>query len=165
MTIGSILLGLALLILVALFVARPFLQRQTSANVPKTSRQHLLAQKEAILTEIQSLDFDYETGKVPAEIYEPQRAEMVAEAAVVLQQLDALPPIETVDDEIEAAIAQLRQQIPARQPAVVTTPKGNGHGRYCTQCGSLLDPGDKFCAHCGAKVAAPAAHPAQASGV
>lgn len=156
MTTGSILLGVALLILVVLFVARPLLQRMVPAQAPRTNRQHLLAQKEAVLTEIMSLDFDYETGKVPAEIYQPQRAEMVAEAAIILQQLDALPAVETIDDEIEAAIAQLRQHVPAIQTPVVTAVTGNGHGRFCTQCGSPTDPGDKFCAHCGSQLTAPA---------
>jgi hypothetical protein len=156
MTIGSILLGVALLILVVLFLARPFVQRPTSPHLPRTKRQRLLAQKEAALTEIMALEFDYETGKIPAELYQPQRATMVAEAAALLQELDALPPTDRIDAEIEAAIAQMRGQTavtpPVTAPAAVLATGKNGHGRFCTQCGSPIDPGDKFCAHCGHKI-------------
>ena len=157
MTIGSILLGVALLILVVLFLARPFVQRASLTHLPRTDRQRLLARKEAILTQILALEFDYETGKVPAEVYQPQREAMVDEAAVVLQELDALPPVGRVDAEIEAAIAQLRGQTaiatpPVAVPAVVPATGKNGHGRFCTQCGSPIDPGDKFCARCGHKL-------------
>ncbi len=161
MTIGSILLGVALLILVVLFLARPFVQRASLTHLPRTDRQRLLARKEAILTQILALEFDYETGKVPAEVYQPQREAMVAEAAVVLQELDALPLVGRVDAEIEAAIAQLRGQTavttppvtaPVAAPVVVQVTGKNGHGRFCTQCGSPIDPGDKFCARCGHKL-------------
>ncbi len=146
MTAGSILLGLALLVLVALFVARPLWQGDEQGQRTRTDRQRLLDQKEAILAQISALDFDYDTSKLPAEVYQPQRAALVAEAAAILQRLDALPHHDTRDAEIEAAIARLRGQ--------VTVPV-NGHGRYCSQCGTPVDPADKFCAHCGHKVTAP----------
>lgn len=148
MTAGSLLLVLALLLLAALFVARPLLQAGAQRRRGRTERQRLFDQKEALLAQILSLEFDYETNKVPAEVYESQRAALVAEAAVVLEQLDNLPRQEALDAEMEAAIAQLRRQ------AVAAPMPANGHGRYCTQCGSPLDPGDKFCAHCGHKLAA-----------
>ncbi|HUM68337.1 MAG TPA: hypothetical protein PLK31_05775, partial [Chloroflexota bacterium] len=95
MTTGSILLGAALLLLVVLFVARPFIQRTPVTSRPRTSGQRLLAQKEALLAEILALDFDYETGKLPAELYQHQRAAMVAETAAILEPLDSLPPAPT----------------------------------------------------------------------
>lgn len=149
MTIGSILLGLALLLLVLLYLARPFLRKEETTATFTSSRQQLLAQKEALLTQISALDFDFETGKVPETLYQQQRAEMVAKAAIIFEQLAALPQDEAVDSEIEAAIAQLRTQLASPVSA-------NGHGRTCPECGTAVDPNDKFCAHCGHKLANPA---------
>ena len=53
MTIGSILLGLALVLLVGLFLARPFLKREIISDHPATKREQLLNEKEALLTQIQ----------------------------------------------------------------------------------------------------------------
>ncbi|MCL4264208.1 MAG: zinc-ribbon domain-containing protein [Anaerolineae bacterium] len=156
MTIGSVLLGGALLLLVALYVLWPLLHRTPTTPAPRSSHQRLLAQKEALLAEISALDFDYETGKLPAELYQLQRPAMVAEAAAVWQQMESLPPVETADEAIEAAIAQLRGRMPTAQavsaPAVPVARGGNGYGRFCTQCGSAIDPDDRFCTHCGYKL-------------
>lgn len=115
MTIGSILLSVALLLVVTLFVARPFLLAGRRTVDDLSQQEALEAQKEAVLAEIRALDFDYETGKVPEEEYEALRREQLAEAAQLLKALDALQPAtvagqgETVDD-IEAAIARVRQK-------------------------------------------------------
>lgn len=122
-------------------------------------RQALLVHKEALLEEIRTLDFDLETGKIPAEAHAAQRAELVAETAEALKQLDALPqetapaPSATLA-EIEAAIAQRRAAAAARpvngaqeQPATAVAP--NGQSKFCSQCGQPVKPGDKFCAACG----------------
>lgn len=141
MALESVLLGLALLILVALFLARPLLKPAPKPSSISDRRQELERSKEAYLTEIRSLDFDYETGKVPAEVYGPQRAQLVRDAAVVFKELDELPVAgDDVYSQIEAAIAARRQRM---------APAGNGQVGFCSQCGQPIDAGDKFCAHCG----------------
>lgn len=166
MTPGSILLGVALLGVVVLILARPFIvPRRPRGSV--TARQALLAQKERLLERIRELDFDYETAKIPPDVYEPQRASLLAEAAAVLQQLDALtdgtsaepqPVSADVDAEIEAAIARLRQQAAGQPAAAAAAARSNGHkkGGFCPQCGQPTDANDKFCAACGHKLRAPA---------
>ena len=165
MAIGSILLGVALLVLVGLFVARPFLRAQDGEAV-LTEKQLLLEEKEHLLDQIQALDFDHETGKIPAELHELQRAQLMEQATAVLQAIDTLggelPPTPAPDDdtavdvdiEIEAAIARMRRQSGQKTaPPVTTTPAttaaANGRTRFCPQCGTPTDPGDRFCAHCG----------------
>lgn len=150
MTTGSILLGLALLILIALFVARPFLQRPAGNERRRSSSYQALAtRKEALLEQIRELDFDQETGKIANELYQLQRARLVSQAAALLQQLDdVVTPADPrlpadVDEQIEAAVARLRTQ-----PAPAAT-ASNGSGGYCPQCGRPTDAGDKFCAACG----------------
>lgn len=143
MTIGSLLLGFAIFLVVLLFLARPFLAVPAGQTaVSPTPRQHLLTQKDGLLDDIRALDFDHETGKVPTAVYQPQRQQLVEAAAVVLQQLDQLgstPGYQQRDAEIEAAIAKLRQ---------THTPSA----RFCSQCGQPVDATDKFCAACGHRI-------------
>lgn len=183
MTFGSIFLGIALLLVVGLFVARPFLlPTKRQAENALSRREALEAQKEAVLTQIRELDFDHETGKIPEEEYDSLRRQYLAEATSLLKALDALRPEGdrvTATDDIEAAIARLRQQpaaaedeieaavarrrkqsasangrTPAAQTSTATaagTPKAVQAKRagFCPQCGEARGPDDRFCAYCG----------------
>lgn len=177
MTIGSIFLGLALLILVGLFITRPLIKRQPRRRSNTSAHQAMLAQKEAVLTQILNLDFDYDTGKVPESEYKKLRTDYIGEATAILKQLDALESGEEIVDsvaektdgeatksqtaEIEAAIALLRQSPTKSAPSPLSTPpdlktySGNGKATYCTQCGQPADSTDKFCAFCGHKLPQP----------
>ncbi|HSM55767.1 MAG TPA: zinc ribbon domain-containing protein [Candidatus Sulfomarinibacteraceae bacterium] len=115
---GSIFLGVALFLVVALVLARPFFVAHYRRQGALSEREALEAQKDALLAQIRELDFDHETGKLPDEVHKQRRAELVAEAAAVLQQLDHLKPTAEPDDgklptetgeEIEAAVARLRR--------------------------------------------------------
>jgi len=154
MTIGSVLLGMALLVLVGLFLAHPFLSPQEDdEDVALTEQQLLLEEKEALLDQIQVVDFDHDTGKIPTELHTYQRAQLVEQATAVLQALDKLGGTATphtspeaassFDIEIEAAIVRLRQSPDA------VSPVHNGQAQFCSQCGNPIDLGDKFCAYCG----------------
>ena len=145
-TIGSILLGLAILILVGLFLVRPFFRQQPRQNKTAGQRQQLLARKAALLETIRTLDFDHDTGKLPDEEYEQQRAFLMNEAAAVIKALDDLPagPLdEDVYAQIETALSKIKQQ----RAVTSSAPAG-----FCTSCGQQLDAGDRFCASCGQPV-------------
>jgi NADH pyrophosphatase NudC (nudix superfamily) len=165
MTPGAILFGIALLILVVLYIAQP-LFLNTGAPQPRRrmlpdKRQELLVHKEALLEQIRTLDFDYDTGKIPAETHAAQRAALVAEASETLKQLDALPketaPVAvTTLAEIEAAIAQRRarggapaQPANGEAEAAAAPAVAASAGKFCSQCGQPVKPTDKFCAACG----------------
>ncbi len=139
----------------------------------------LTDQKEAILAQIRVLDFDFETGKLPEEAHAAQRNQLLAEATAVLQELDALTGVVDddaleaaisrarkpqatekvdVDSAIEAAIARARKKgvAPVKEPKPaaptvehVVPASANGRARFCPQCGSSVQSGDKFCAACG----------------
>ena len=151
MTVGSMLLGLSLLVLAALFVARPVLM-VTPRPAQPNKRQLLEAHKENLLEQIRSLDFDLETGKIAAETYQEQRDGLMNEAAVTLQELDGLVsevPAD-LDAQIEATIARLRRPTLATTlPTAPTIPAGVE--RFCSRCGKPRDRQDKFCAYCGHK--------------
>lgn len=174
MPVGSLLLAAALLVVVALVVARPFLLEQNQQPQEYGDWQALQARKEALLEQIRTLDFDHETGKVPDEEHRQLRARWVAEAAILLQRLDELSPeaaqgatdgaAARAEQEIEAAIARFRRaadgtggedgtadaveaavaQLRRREDSTQETTGG-----LCTQCGRPHEDGDKFCAHCG----------------
>ena len=177
MSIGSLLLGATVLVLVGLFLARPFLLANTRFGQQKSLRQQLLAEKEAALAQIQVLEFDFETGTMPEEDYRQQRQKMVADAAEILKHLDELSgavttmPTKGVEREIESAVAKLRQRQPrpaapaptaditkaaVSVPAVEgTSGAGNGRVKFCSQCGQPVEEGDNFCAYCGHKIVQP----------
>lgn len=138
MTTGSILLAIALLIVLLLYLLRPFLT-SSSTNQPINPQRKLLAEKEQLLNQIRALDFDHSTGKIPDEIYQAQRSHLVRQSALILQELDSHTADFTPDIEaaIETAVARLRHT------------SSNGQGNFCPHCGESADPDDKFCAACG----------------
>jgi hypothetical protein len=158
MSIGSILLGFSLLILVGLFLSRPFVVAPGRERRRRRGRHAMLQEKNVLLEQIRLLDFEYETGKLPTEIYEAQRESLVKETAVLLQKLDTAPVgsgnAANLDTKIEAAIAQIRGQEPvaAAQAAPVKTAVKSSPGGFCPQCGNPADAGDKFCSTCGHKL-------------
>ena len=168
MSIGSILLGLSLLILVGLVLAQPFLVPREREPRPRSRKQLLLAQKEALLEEIRALDFEYDTGKLPEDAYQAQRADLMVLTTQTLKALDDLgteAPADDVAAQIEAAINRVRVQRESPEQAVAATVTAtmaptavstNGKVQFCTQCGAKVDASDKFCAACGNKIAIPA---------
>jgi len=154
-SIGSVLVGVALLTVVVLFLVRPFMQENRAKRkaTPLSQRQRLAEQKETLLLQIHKLDFDHDTGKIPDEVHQLERAQLVQEAAETLKILEALdePPRlvplddyeDGADDALELAIAQRRQR------QVVPATNGRSQGGYCPECGQAVVATDKFCAYCG----------------
>ncbi|NHZ72666.1 MAG: zinc-ribbon domain-containing protein [Aquificales bacterium] len=163
MSIGSILLGLSLLILVGLILAQPFLAQKEREPRPRSRKQQLLMQKEALLEEIRALDFEYETSKLPEDTYQAQRDELMVVTTETLKALDELgteAPADAAAAQIEAAINRVRaqRQSSGQMDAAVsaTAVPSNGQAQFCSECGTKVDAGDKFCAACGNKIAIPA---------
>ncbi len=150
MTVGSILFGIALLIVVGLFVGRPLLISEAKQTDLQSARLGFLQQKATLLQMIQSLDFDYETGKMPTDLYESQRAQLVKETAGLIERLETAVSQNgsaELDVKIEAAIARVRGQSPTNDLHAFT-----GVGRFCAQCGSPISSDDIFCSNCGHKL-------------
>jgi hypothetical protein len=153
--IGSLFIVLALAVVVALFIGRPFLLRTGQGEADGTlnaeqEREHLtsalLAERDRVLNSLQELDFDYSLGKIPPEDYPQQRAVLLNTGAEVLRRLDGLATDAqssselAAEDRIEAAVAARRADAvegtvvqpvelqPEMQPVVVGT-NGNGKGK------------------------------------
>ncbi|MBC8507412.1 MAG: zinc ribbon domain-containing protein [Anaerolineales bacterium] len=156
MDIGSIFLILAVLVLTALYVGRPFYDRTSTANAHLGMElSSLLAERDRILNAISELDFDNTLGKIPAEDYPLRREQLVQRGAEVLRQLDEYQDepvsdstsarLETAlnagavnqDDDLETLIAARRRE---------HQEKSSG---FCPQCGGAVVQSDRFCPKCG----------------
>jgi hypothetical protein len=155
---GAIFLLLVVLVLVALFVARPFIIRQRVYPETGKAMSALLAERERLLTALQELDFDHTLGKVPEEDYPGQRDLLVQRGATILRQLDELeaaqkPVLKTLgesttpglvkksalvsDEDLEELIAKRRSN------------RKEKTGGFCPQCGKPILLSDAFCPSCG----------------
>ena len=176
MDIGAIFLLLALLILVVLFVARPFMEhpsRGVTAEAHELSS--LRAERDRLLNDLQELDFDQALGKIPVGDYPKMRADLLKRGAAVLGQLDALIPSPSplgrgewgegdhAEDRLEAAIAARRagtalasastdadkdEEIEAAIAARRAARKDKTAG-FCPKCGKPVLQSDRFCFYCG----------------
>jgi len=183
MDIGSIFLILGLLVLVVLFIGRPFLERKT---LPASGEDHelssLLAERDRILNALQELDFDFALGKIPELDFPGQRAALLQRGADILRQLDTLRPehaLEDAEERLEAVIAARRADAAGAAGAAGLRVAPNGAGRmvhtpdddletviasrrrehkekavgFCPQCGRPVQKSDRFCPKCGATLA------------
>jgi zinc-ribbon domain len=183
MDIGSLFLGLALLVVIAFVVARPLIERPNVSDEPLRPAERLLADRERVLTQMRDLDFDRAMSKINEVDFTAQRAQLVAEGVAILKQLDALgltpgqasgaPEARLAPSgEIEAAVAQVRARRAARAPvdldaeieagvaaaaAARRAARLSGADKIvCAKCGAEPVPGDRFCARCGAPLPAAA---------
>jgi hypothetical protein len=144
----------------------------------------LVGRKDAVLTAIKELEFDYRMGKLSDEDYQRLDQRLRRQAIGLMQQIEKLAPESAqMDAQIEAEIARLRKTqdvamppqpvhqsppvpaptstapaapVPAVPAPTAPTPAGT-IARYCTNCGHPAGPADKFCANCGLPIPAPAA--------
>lgn len=154
---------LALLIsLAALFyVIGPLVAKQPPLLQVEDERlTDLLARKDRAVRAIKELEFDHQVGKIDAEDYQRLNQRLSRQAITLIQQVEQITPASaTLDEQLEAEIAQRRQakppttstisakpvNLPATAAATVT--------RFCTECGARIDTNFKFCANCGTPVA------------
>ena len=111
-----------------------------SAIIEETEWDLLLRKKDVILGNIQDLDFEHKCGKLSDDDYRKIRAEMAAEASLVLEEIDRIEASQDLD-------ALIRREISARKGGAresVTT--------VCPACGQENKSANKFCAECGAKL-------------
>lgn len=162
MDLGSILLSLSLLILVVIFIGRPlFDRRAVLVSEEEHNLSALLAERDRILDALAELDFDYELGKIPDEIYARQRESLLVRGAEVLRQLDEqqTDSVGEGDDQIEKAIAERRAKQAGtgvegdkieKMIALRRAARGEETGvQFCPSCGKAVEGRDKFCSHCG----------------
>jgi hypothetical protein len=140
--ISAILIGLVLLAAEAFYVSRPILQprRAGADSTTLATLDALDAQRDAVYSQIRELDMDHATGKMNDEDYQPARADLIAQAATLLKQIDGAWAAQPAAEDVEALIA-------ARRKAMKSA-------AACPACGKPGTPDDAFCAKCGAPLKA-----------
>jgi hypothetical protein len=177
MDIGSLLLIFSILILVALFIIRPFFEQKHQTNDFNSKEQSesleldhqyssLMAEKERLLRALTELETDFAMGKIPEEDYPIQRANFLSDGARVLQALDVL------DEKIEHP-PELNAQLPEEKLNSESNQTSSGgmdpieemistrrrlrdekSAGFCPRCGKVIQKSDVFCPRCGVKVVA-----------
>ena len=175
MDIGAIFFILAVVTLVGMYVGQPYIQRRgRRATQEDHEYSALMAEYDRAVNTLQELDFDNALGKVPAEDYPRQRAELLAKGADLLRKLDALTPVPSpsgrggrsegkdAESRMEAAVASRRADASANRAATVLddddlesmlatrrkTRKEKSAG-FCPKCGKSILVSDRFCPSCG----------------
>ena len=146
MDFGSLLFVIGLMLVVGVYLALPFIERQAVvASLAEREMSALQAKQDRILSRLADLEMDMEQDKLLESHYLAQRRDLLTAGADILRQIDALseaaPELgsHSMDDEIEAAVARLRGG------------KGTSD-RFCPSCGTAIVSGDLFCAKCGAEL-------------
>jgi len=165
MDIGSIFLIIAVLILSAFFIGKPFLQRNAE-NVSDEDVEYssLLAERDRIINALQELDFDYSLGKIPEGVYPSQRTTMLEKGALILKRIDDYqgdPEFGNVDSRLEAEIdSRCTDGVEVAGKTIsdddleemianhLRSRQGKTNG-FCSQCGTPMQQSDRFCSKCG----------------
>lgn len=142
----ALLIGLAVAVIVAVYVSQPL--RRKPATAAPSPRQRLEAEYQATLAAIRDLDLDFQMGKLVEPDYRALREQYVAQGVAQLQELDRLGALtaasrsQHISDQVEAMVQARRKQRAATRP--------------CPVCGQPTRPGDRFCSKCGAALEAKA---------
>ncbi|MCS7060159.1 MAG: zinc-ribbon domain-containing protein [Anaerolineae bacterium] len=145
--IGTLLIGLAVLVVVVVLVVMPLFEPKTPVSQLHSRPEALEAERRAVVRAIRDLDLDYRTQKLNEEDYKVLRMAQARRGAEILRELDALSREQPagpshsqqprdIDAEIEQAVAALRSNTAS---AKLT----------CPACGKAIQAEDRFCARCG----------------
>jgi rubrerythrin len=177
MDIGAIFFILAVVTLVAMYVGQPYIQsRGRRATQEDREYSTLMAEYDRAVNTLQELDFDNALGKVPAEDYPAQRAELLSKGADLLRKLDSFVPApapngstngakngtKDAESRMEAAVAARRADS-SEKKAVATlddddlesmiASRRKAHkdksAGFCPKCGKPILVSDRFCPSCG----------------
>ena len=161
MEISSIIVGVGLFAVSIVYVILPFRQNQlkmTTTLGPHTTQK---GQREAVLSALRELDFDFRTGKISEEDYTPLRTQLMAEAAQYMEteekeaeQLEAL--IRTRRAAQKQGLKCEHCDAPIRAGQRFCSKCGSAiHYEQCPSCGKKIQTGDLFCSACGNKIQTP----------
>jgi len=170
MDTGSILLIASVLLLTAMFIGKPLLDRD-SKEISDRDRQRssLLAEREQVLNILQELDFDFKLGKIQQDDYAVQRTQLLTKGSVILKELEA---VENAIRKSRPKSVAVERAIADRRAASASGPKkplvaddelerkiaarrrdrNDQSAGFCPQCGQAIQMSDKFCSKCGASI-------------
>ena len=148
-------ISMALVILamgVVAWVVHPLFRRQATEGEIAFREggplEQLTSEKDAALSAIRELDFDYETGKLSEEDYHDLRGQYRSKAIALLKEIDRVAKGGKTEDRIEREIRALRKT--RRQAS--KAPKSSADQAFCPKCGTRNLASHKFCPSCGYKL-------------
>ena len=152
MEIGAILIVAAIFIFVVGFVIKPLIDKDSIHQVESSGNlSHLLAERDRLMTAILELDFDNEIGKVPEDVFKIHRDDLSARTVNVMKELDEIgfrevqEPAKGKDMPDRIPVDEIEKMIRARRAASGKSTSSN----FCSECGTKIEKGDKFCTSCG----------------
>jgi hypothetical protein len=147
MDIGSVLITLALVLLTAVFIARPLVEGEGTVLAGEDRRLSAAqAELDRVLASLQEMDMDRAMQKISPEDYQVGRGPLTRRGAELMREIDQLegrgasgeaPADLAAEVELEAEVARLRGGGQAFQ------------GGFCGHCGQPAQVGDRYCARCG----------------
>ncbi len=134
---GLLFIELAILAIAMFVIAYPLyrdkLADASGATLTESEYSDLLYKKEAAYIALTDLDFDHKTGKINDSDYESVKAQLEADAIILLDQIENFDKGNRSPETTEDASA------------------GNSETKFCHQCGASIKEEHKFCSSCGAK--------------
>jgi hypothetical protein len=177
MELTAIFFSLAVLILVAIYLYAPFMERRARRV---TEEEHelsaLMAERDRVINSLQELDFDFKLGKIPEDDYPLQRSTLLQKGADILRKIDSLAATspfgsptgvlreegegQDTETRLERAIAARRADAPLARVEVTDDDlesmissrrksRTNKSAGFCPKCGKPVMVTDRFCPACG----------------
>jgi hypothetical protein len=152
MDIGALLVVAAILIFVISFIVKPFREDISEARTGASQDiSQLLSERERLMTAIIELDFDHELGKVLEDDFNNQRGNLSARTVLVMKELDEIRGTDN-DESTEVLIKSKRYKSDDIEKMIAARKKIKGKTNktiFCSECGTKIITGDKFCTSCG----------------
>ncbi|MGA2490854.1 MAG: zinc ribbon domain-containing protein [Anaerolineales bacterium] len=153
---GAIFLLVCVLVIVVIFVAQPF-TRHWYVNAQSSHEvSTLLAERERTLNDLMELDFDNGIGKIPAEEYSAQRANLIQKGSDILRHLDEIQGGQTspAKESIQPAVVDQHKELLSDEDIEDLIAKHRAMryqktAGFCPNCGKPILQSDHFCSSCG----------------
>ncbi len=131
----TIFVVVVLTVLAFVFIVYPlFKQRSRSvASTQDEKLQELHSKRDTTYSMLKELEFDFQSGILTDEDYHDLETRYKRKAISILRDTDALENDTGVEEEMEKQVLELRR----------------GEGKFCPQCGTRCQEGDRFCSRCG----------------
>lgn len=147
----TIVVTLAFVAAALVIVAYPFYRTRARAGPSSTGELDTLRERrEAALSALHEVEFDYRVGKLSEQDYQTLRAQMRARALGALHEYDE--SYHALDEQIENEVRALRAARPKPAETPVAPARPARVERACANCGRTASAEDLFCARCGTRL-------------
>ncbi len=143
-SIGAILVGIALVIVSGIVVGAPLLTRSAmrwTSFRGESEEESPAERRTRVLQALRDLEFDYATGKVSEDDYKALRSQLLLEAASLVEASETGAGEEVVHPREQELDRLIERAVQAKR------------GLECPHCGHTVRPDARFCSMCGRPLA------------